>query len=84
MARIAAAIKPLPLNIMASRDMPSIEALQQHGVRRVSAGSTIAQAALGCTSRLAAGFLAGTMGEMFGAMVEYGAVNELFASYARD
>ena len=58
--------------------------LQQLGVRRVSAGSAIAQAALGCTSRLAAGFLAGTMGEMFGAMVEYGAVNELFASYARD
>jgi 2-methylisocitrate lyase-like PEP mutase family enzyme len=90
MARIAAAIKPLPLNIMASPDMPSIEALQQYGVRRVSAGSTIAQAALGCTSRLAAGFLAGTMSEMFGAvvgfgaMVEYGAANGLFANSARD
>jgi 2-methylisocitrate lyase-like PEP mutase family enzyme len=84
MARIAAAIEPLPLNIMASPDMPSIDALQQYGVRRVSAGSTIAQAALGCTGRLAAGFLAGTMSEMFGAMVEYGAANKLFASSARD
>ncbi len=54
MARIAAAIKPLPLNIMAAPDLPSIDALQQYGVRRVSAGSAIAQAALGCTSRLAA------------------------------
>ena len=84
MARIAAAIKPLPLNIMASPDMPSIVALQQYGVRRVSAGSTIAQAALGCTSRLAAGFLAGATSEMFGAIMEYGAMNELFAKSARD
>jgi 2-methylisocitrate lyase-like PEP mutase family enzyme len=84
MARIASAIEPLPLNIMASPDMPSIGALQQYGVRRVSAGSTLAQAALGCTGRLAAGFLAGTMSEMFGAMVEYGAANMLFASSARD
>jgi len=74
----------LPLNIMASPDQPSIEALQQYGVRRVSAGSAIAQAALGCTSRLGAGFLAGTMREMFGGMVEYGAMNELFANSARD
>jgi len=84
MARIAAAIKPLPLNIMASPDLPSIEALQQYGVRRVSAGSTIAQAALGCTSRIAAGFLAGATSEMFGAIMEYGAMNELFAKSARD
>ena len=90
MARIAAAIEPLPLNIMASPDMPSIEALQQYGVRRVSAGSTIAQAALGCTSRLAAGFLAGTTSEMFGAvvgygaMMEYGAANDLFANGVRE
>jgi 2-methylisocitrate lyase-like PEP mutase family enzyme len=90
MARIAAAIEPLPLNIMASPDMPSIEALQQYGVRRVSAGSTIAQAALGRTSRLAAGFLAGTTSEMFGAvvgygaMMEYGAANDLFANGVRE
>jgi 2-methylisocitrate lyase-like PEP mutase family enzyme len=84
MARIAAAIKPLPLNIMASPDLPSIEALQQFGVRRVSAGSAIAQAALGCTSRLAAGFLAGITSGMFGAELAYGAVNELLAKSAPD
>jgi 2-methylisocitrate lyase-like PEP mutase family enzyme len=80
MAAIAAAIKPMPLNIMAAPGLPSIDALQKYGVRRVSAGSAIAQAALGCTSRLAAGFLAGTMSEMFGAAAEYGAMNLLFAN----
>jgi 2-methylisocitrate lyase-like PEP mutase family enzyme len=80
MAAIAAAIKPMPLNIMAMPGLPSVEALQKCGVRRVSAGSAIAQAASNCTQRLAAGFLAGAMSEMFGAMEEYGALNKLFAS----
>ena len=44
----------------------------------------IAQAALGCTSHLAADFLAGTMSELFGAAAEYGAVNELFANIAHE
>jgi 2-methylisocitrate lyase-like PEP mutase family enzyme len=79
MAAIAAAIKPMPLNVMAAPGLPSIDALQKYDVRRVSAGSAIAQAALGCTSRLAAGFLAGTMSEMFDAAAEYGAINKLFA-----
>jgi hypothetical protein len=64
MAAIAEAIKPMPLNIMALPGLPPMDALQKHGVRRLSAGSAIAQAALGCTSRLAAGFLAGTIGEI--------------------
>jgi 2-methylisocitrate lyase-like PEP mutase family enzyme len=79
MAAIAEAIKPMPLNIMASPSLPPMDALQKYGVRRLSAGSAIAQAALGCTSRLAAGLLAGTMGEMFTEAAEYGAVNKLFA-----
>jgi 2-methylisocitrate lyase-like PEP mutase family enzyme len=79
MAAIAAAIKPMPLNVMAAPGLPSIDALQKYDVRRVSTGSAIAQAALGCTSRLAAGFLAGTMSEMFDAAAEYGAMNKLFA-----
>jgi 2-methylisocitrate lyase-like PEP mutase family enzyme len=79
MATIAAAIKPMPLNVMAVPGLPSLDALQNHGVRRVSAGSAIAQAALGCTSRLAAGFLAGIMGDLFSAAPEYGSVNQLFA-----
>jgi 2-methylisocitrate lyase-like PEP mutase family enzyme len=79
MATIAAATKPMPLNVMAVPGLPSLDALQNYGVRRVSAGSAIAQAALGCTSRLAAGFLAGIMGDLFSAAPEYGSVNQLFA-----
>jgi 2-methylisocitrate lyase-like PEP mutase family enzyme len=84
MQAIAAAIKPMPLNIMAVPNLPPMDALQQHGVRRLSAGSAIAQAALGCARRLAADFLAGTMSEMFGATAEYGAVNRLFANVHRE
>jgi 2-methylisocitrate lyase-like PEP mutase family enzyme len=84
MAAIAAAIKPMPLNVMAAPGLPSIDALQKYDVRRVSTGSAIAQAALGCTSRLAAGFLAGTMSEMFDAAAEYGAMNKLFAKNTHD
>jgi 2-methylisocitrate lyase-like PEP mutase family enzyme len=84
MTAIAAAIAPMPLNVMAGPRLPSIEALRNCGVRRVSAGSAIAQAALGLTSRLAAGFLAGTSSEMFGAAADYGRMNELFAANTHD
>jgi 2-methylisocitrate lyase-like PEP mutase family enzyme len=80
MAAIAEAIKPMPLNIMALSSLPSMDVLQKHGVRRLSAGSAIAQAALGCTSRLAAGFLAGTIGEMFTAIADYDTVNKSLAN----
>jgi 2-methylisocitrate lyase-like PEP mutase family enzyme len=80
MAAIAEAITPMPLNIMALPSLPSMDALQKHGVRRLSAGSAIAQAALGCTGRLAAGFLAGSIGEMFTAIADYDAVNKSFAN----
>src|SRR5258708_4083613 len=80
MAAIAEAIKPMPLNIIARPSLPPMDALQQYRVRRLSAGSAIAQASLGYTSRLAAGLLAGTMAEMFTEAPEYGAVNKLFAS----
>jgi 2-methylisocitrate lyase-like PEP mutase family enzyme len=82
MAAIAAAIAPMPLNVMAVPGLPSVDVLQRQGVRRVSAGSAIAQAALSCTHRLAEGFLAGTMGGMFSALEEYGAMNTLFAACA--
>ena len=78
MAAIAQAIKPMPLNVMALPDLPSMDALRKHGVRRLSAGSAIAEAALGCTRRLTAALLAGSIGEMFSAAAEYGAVNKLF------
>lgn len=82
MAAIAAATKPSPLNIMALPNLPSLDVLQKHGVRRLSAGSAIAQAALGCTGRLVSGFLAGAVSEMFLESIEYSAVNKLFAQQA--
>jgi 2-methylisocitrate lyase-like PEP mutase family enzyme len=84
MEAIAAAIKPIPLNIMAVPNLPPRDMLQKYGVRRLSAGSAIAQAALGCTRHLAADFLAGTMNEMFGAAMQYGTVNQLFANIAHE
>jgi 2-methylisocitrate lyase-like PEP mutase family enzyme len=82
MAMISRAIAPMPLNIMAVRNLPAMDTLQQSGVRRLSAGSSIAQAALGHTSQLVSGFLAGTMSEMFDVSADYGEVNRLFATNA--
>ena len=81
---ITAAVKSTPLNIMAVPNLPSIDALQKHGVRRLSAGSAIAQAALGCAGRHARGFLAGNVDDMFLEAAEYGVMNKLFASAARE
>jgi 2-methylisocitrate lyase-like PEP mutase family enzyme len=82
MAAIVEAIKPMPLNVMALPSLPSMDALQKHGVRRLSAGSAIAQAALSCASRLAAGFVAGTMSDLFAAIAEYDTLNRSFANRA--
>jgi 2-methylisocitrate lyase-like PEP mutase family enzyme len=82
MAMISRAIAPMPLNIMAVRNLPAMDTLQQSGVRRLSAGSSIAQAALGHTSQLVSGFLAGTTSEMFDVSADYGEVNRLFATNA--
>jgi 2-methylisocitrate lyase-like PEP mutase family enzyme len=84
MAAISAAIEPMPLNIMAVPNLPSMDTLLKSGVRRLSAGSSIAQAAIGCTSHLATSFLAGTMSEMFDASADYATVNRLFAASAHD
>ena len=84
MAAISAAIEPMPLNIMAVPHLPSMDTLQKSGVRRLSAGSSIAQAAIGCTSRLVSSFLAGTLSGMFEASADYAAVNRLFAADAHD
>jgi hypothetical protein len=68
---------------MAVPNLPSIDTLQRHGVRRLSAGSAIAQAALGCAGRHARAFLAGIMDEMFAEAAEYGEINKLFANNTR-
>ena len=68
---------------MAVLGLPSIDALQKLGVRRLSAGAAIAQAALGLTSRLATDFLAGAMGTLFKEAAQYGTINKLFADSNR-
>ena len=79
-ATIAAESLPLPLNIMLMPGLPSSDVLYAQGVRRLSAGSAIAQATLGCTSRFVAGFLAGSSDAMFEASANYGAMNGLFSN----
>ena len=75
---IAAAIHPLPLNIMLMPGLPSKEELHARGVQRLSAGSAIAQAALGRVGRVTEEFLAGGAGEMFADAADYGEINRLF------
>jgi 2-methylisocitrate lyase-like PEP mutase family enzyme len=80
MSAISSAIEPMPLNIMAVPNLPPMDVLQRCGVRRLSAGSSIAQAALGRTRDLAAGFLVGTVNGMFDVSADYHAVNQLLAA----
>jgi 2-methylisocitrate lyase-like PEP mutase family enzyme len=47
----------LPINLLARKGLPDAEALGQLGVRRLSAGSSIAQALWGQAEQLARGFL---------------------------
>jgi 2-methylisocitrate lyase-like PEP mutase family enzyme len=75
---IVAAIDPLPLNLMLMPGLPSIEVLQSLGVRRLSAGSALAQAGLGCTKLLAKGFLDGNFAESLLAPLDYNIINRLF------
>jgi 2-methylisocitrate lyase-like PEP mutase family enzyme len=79
-ATIARAIAPQPLNVMLLPGLPSPEVLHQHGVRRLSAGSGLAQAAMGHVARLTSQFLAGNGEAVFGSPgVGYGTMNALFA-----
>ena len=78
---IAAAIDPLPLNIMLMPSLPSHAVLREQGVRRLSAGSAIAQAAMGLTSRLATAFLTGSSDDMSTITVDYSSMNHLFQNF---
>jgi 2-methylisocitrate lyase-like PEP mutase family enzyme len=79
MKTIAAAIAPAPLNVMLIPGLPRASVLQAHGVRRLSSGTAIAQAALGRTSQLTDEFLSGEIREMFSAAADYAAINRMFA-----
>lgn len=80
-ALAVAAAGPLPLNLMALPALPDGAALRSLGVRRLSAGGSVASAALAAAKRLAGGFLAnGDVATLFGdEMVTYAGMNSLFA-----
>jgi len=72
---------PLPLNVMVFAGVPSPAELRELGVRRVSAGSAIAQAAYGLTRRAAAAFLDdGRYEPMIDGAFAYRELNALIAS----
>ncbi len=75
---IAAAIAA-PLNVMLLPSLPPVARLRELGVRRLSAGSAIAQAAHGLTRRAATSFFhEGRPDAMFEAAAAYGELNALF------
>jgi len=76
---IASAIHPLPLNVMLVPGLPANDVLRARGVRRLSAGSAIAQAVLGRAGRLAREWLTGRADEMFADVADYGEINRLFS-----
>jgi 2-methylisocitrate lyase-like PEP mutase family enzyme len=70
----------LPVNVMMVPQLPPLATLAKIGVRRVSAGAAIAQAAHGLTRRLATQLLAGEAASLFEGSATYGELNALFAS----
>lgn len=76
---VASAIAPLPLNVMLMPDLPPLGQLPALGVRRLSCGSAIAEAALGRARDLATSLLAGRFDDMYEVTLDYGTANELFA-----
>jgi 2-methylisocitrate lyase-like PEP mutase family enzyme len=78
MRAIADELAPVPLNVMAIPGLADGAGLRSAGVRRLSAGSALASAALGAVRRLATAFLAdGRSDPLFVEPVAYGAMNAL-------
>lgn len=79
-ARIAGAAG-LPLNVMDWPGVPPAAQLAELGVRRLSAGSGIAEALWGAGREMAQGFLAGgDIGPLKEKAMTYGAIQQLFAA----
>jgi len=75
---IASEVK-MPLNVMSVPDLPSAKELKKLGVRRLSAGTAIAQAVWGRVAELAASFLAsGDSKPFYKTTMPYGKLQELF------
>ena len=79
--RTIAAAVTLPLNLLVAPGLPPVAALAALGVRRVSAGSGIAQAALGVARQAATQFLAeGRYDAMLDRSAQYAELNALFSA----
>jgi 2-methylisocitrate lyase-like PEP mutase family enzyme len=79
--RQIAAAAGLPLNVLAWPGLPSVAELQALGVRRLSAGSAIAQGAWGHAATLASAFLGeGRFDAPTAHAMPYPEINALFAS----
>lgn len=77
--RVAAAIDPLPLNVMSLPQLASAEELRELGARRLSAGAAIARAALDITRRVTEVFLRdGRSDDVFAEIREMTDFNSLF------
>lgn len=71
-------LSPLPVNVMAGPGAPSIAEFRAAGVRRVSVGTAISQAAYSLAQRAAAELLTtGAYAELEGAL-DFGRVNDAF------
>jgi 2-methylisocitrate lyase-like PEP mutase family enzyme len=80
LAAVSSLVKasPLPINVMAGPGAPSIAELAAAGVRRVSVGTAISQAAYSVARRAAAELLSsGTYTELEGAL-DFGNLNSIF------
>lgn len=77
-------VAPLPLNVLAWPGLAAAAELRAWGVRRLSAGSGIAAAALGTVRDLTIAFVRdGRSDDLFGAPIAYGTMNTLLGR-ARD
>ncbi|MFC3229062.1 isocitrate lyase/phosphoenolpyruvate mutase family protein [Marinibaculum pumilum] len=68
----------LPVNVMARPGLPPLATLAELGVRRLSAGGAIVQAAWGHARHLAAAMLRGDSEHLFDGALAYPATNALF------
>lgn len=81
---VARGVDPLPLNVMAVPGLAPAAELRRLGVRRLSAGASVARAAISLTTRLAAGFLAdGRSDAIYEHIQDKTNLNELFTRGAR-
>lgn len=78
-AAISAAV-PMPISVMTTPGLPSIEALSAAGVCRVSTGTALFKAAYGSAQSAALSFLSGNLTPTVEVGLDYGATNRLFAT----